>query len=219
MSTFSTAREAKEFLIARIVAEAGRENIPLSEVERKMLYFSETGWTLPDIMEVNDEFDRQYNQNDYEKKIARLIHKDAVRLRKENPHEFATWNSAVRKLSKEDHYLSVMIERASVGRSGISDNWKTIAILVVGGALLIGLELLYGYLGLAGTSRDGQINGSYAIDERNNKMFGSIVGYLWLSAVILYLCGTIYAHFDPKRRLYSSVDRFIQKLVGRDEPH
>jgi hypothetical protein len=50
---FSTAREAKEFLVSEIVAEAQRKNVPLSEIERKMLYFSETGWTLPDIMEVN----------------------------------------------------------------------------------------------------------------------------------------------------------------------
>jgi hypothetical protein len=49
---FHSAREAKEFLISRIVEEARRENIPLSEVERKMLYFSETDWTLPDIMQV-----------------------------------------------------------------------------------------------------------------------------------------------------------------------
>jgi hypothetical protein len=51
---FHSAREAKEFLISRIVEEARRENIPLSEVERKMLYFSETDWTLPDIMQVNE---------------------------------------------------------------------------------------------------------------------------------------------------------------------
>jgi hypothetical protein len=53
MNRFSTAREAKEFLLAGIVAEAQRENVPLSEIERKMLYLTETGWTLPDIMEVN----------------------------------------------------------------------------------------------------------------------------------------------------------------------
>jgi len=43
MNPFQSAREAKEFLISRIVEEAQRENIVLSESERKMLYFSETG--------------------------------------------------------------------------------------------------------------------------------------------------------------------------------
>ena len=43
MQVFSTAREAKEYLIAQIVAEAEREHVPVSEVERKMMYFTETG--------------------------------------------------------------------------------------------------------------------------------------------------------------------------------
>jgi hypothetical protein len=52
MKAFHSGREAKEFLISRIVEEAQRENIPLSEIERKMLYFTESGWTLPDIMKL-----------------------------------------------------------------------------------------------------------------------------------------------------------------------
>jgi hypothetical protein len=46
---FKTTRDAKEYLVSRIVAEADRAGIQLSDIERKMLYFSETGWTLPDI--------------------------------------------------------------------------------------------------------------------------------------------------------------------------
>jgi hypothetical protein len=52
--TFSSGREAKEYLIAQIVLEAERDGMPLSETERKMLYFTETAWTLPDIWEVNE---------------------------------------------------------------------------------------------------------------------------------------------------------------------
>src|SRR5437762_3834413 len=73
MDAVLDAREAKEFLISKIVAEAQRENAPLSETERKMLYFTESGWTLPDITQVNEQFDREYNQDEYEKKIARII--------------------------------------------------------------------------------------------------------------------------------------------------
>jgi hypothetical protein len=69
MGQFHRAREAKEFLISRIVEEAKHENVALSEVERKMLYFSETDWTLPDIMEVNEQFDRECNQDEYEKRL------------------------------------------------------------------------------------------------------------------------------------------------------
>jgi hypothetical protein len=81
MSAFKSAREAKEFLASRIVDEAQQENVVLSETERKMLYFSETEWTLPDIAAVSDDFDAAYNQRDYEKKIARLIRNAGKRAR------------------------------------------------------------------------------------------------------------------------------------------
>jgi hypothetical protein len=78
MRTFPSARDAKEFLVSRIVAESQREGVSLSEVERKMLYFSESAWTLPDIAEVNDAFDREYNQAEYEQKLAKA-HPEDVR--------------------------------------------------------------------------------------------------------------------------------------------
>jgi len=62
VQAFATSRDAKEFLISRIISESEREDVPLSEIERKMLYFTETAWTLPDIMEVNEVFDRDYDQ-------------------------------------------------------------------------------------------------------------------------------------------------------------
>jgi len=112
MTRFASAREAKEFLVARIAEEAQREGIPLSDVERKMLYFTETGWTLPDIAQVGDQFDREYNREEYEKKITRLIRNARKRARKEDKQEFNSWSAAVRRLSKEDHYLLAMIEAA-----------------------------------------------------------------------------------------------------------
>ncbi len=72
MKAFHSGQEAKEFLIAKIVAEAARQ-YRLSEVERKMLYFTETGWALPDIMNVSEDFDRDYDQDEYEQKIAKLV--------------------------------------------------------------------------------------------------------------------------------------------------
>jgi hypothetical protein len=62
MKAFHSGREAQEFLISQIVEEAQRDAIPLSEVERKMLYFTESGWTLPDITKVSEDFDREYDQ-------------------------------------------------------------------------------------------------------------------------------------------------------------
>jgi hypothetical protein len=46
MSRSSTERPAKEFLIEEVVREASHEGVPLCEIERRMLFFSESGWTL-----------------------------------------------------------------------------------------------------------------------------------------------------------------------------
>ena len=118
MKAFHSGREAKEFLISRIVAEAERENAPLSEVERKMLYFTESGWTLPDIAEVSEDFDRQYDQNEYEKKIAKLIRKAAKHDRRESHDEYKAWWDAIRFLKKGDHYILVMIAIAGIRPAG-----------------------------------------------------------------------------------------------------
>src|SRR6267143_351429 len=77
------AQQAKDFLISQIVGEAERENVPLSEVERKMLYFTETEETLSDIYEVN-------------------AHVEGERR----------WKQAIADLRKEDHYLLVMVDQS-----------------------------------------------------------------------------------------------------------
>ncbi|MDW5265810.1 MULTISPECIES: hypothetical protein [Acidobacteriaceae] len=110
MQTFATTRNAKEFLISRIITEAQLEGVSLSHIEQKMLYFSETGWTLPDITEASDIFDRDYDQSQYEQKIAALIRNLCAKARKNDRNEFYTWKKAVQTLRREDHYLLVLID-------------------------------------------------------------------------------------------------------------
>lgn len=88
--------------------------VSLSEVERKMLYFSETASSLPDIAEVNDAFDREYDQAKYEQKIASLIRTLHANNRADNQDEFDAWTEALRTLRQEDHYLLVLIHEAGV---------------------------------------------------------------------------------------------------------
>jgi hypothetical protein len=118
MKAFHTGREAKEFLISQIVEEGQRENIPLSEVERKMLYFTESGWTLPDIMKVNEDFDRDYDQDEYEHKIAKLVTKADKRIRHGIRDDYDKWWAAIRFLTREDHYILVMIRLAGLRPRG-----------------------------------------------------------------------------------------------------
>lgn len=105
-----------------------------------MLYFSETGWTLPDIDKVSEAFASEYDYDEYEKKIKSLIHNVRTRAGKEDNAEFAAWSDAIRTLSKEDHYLLVMIDQAgSFGRprGDLLRLWATgISVVCIGVGLL-----------------------------------------------------------------------------------
>lgn len=128
MQRFAPSRDAKEFLVGRIVTEAQREKVPLSEVERKMLYFSETSWTLLDIAKVNDAFGLEYDQTEYEQKIARLIGKLWADARADNKEEFDALREAVNVLGREDHYLLVLIAVAGASVRPRGDVLKLVAI-------------------------------------------------------------------------------------------
>jgi hypothetical protein len=107
---FHTDQDALDYLSGRIAAEANREGVSLSEIERKMLYFSETDWTLPEMAAVSDEFNQVCDENEYEKKIAGLIRKIEANDHSGNQQERDDWNEAVRKLSNGDRYIQIMLD-------------------------------------------------------------------------------------------------------------
>ncbi|HEX5315368.1 MAG TPA: hypothetical protein VFX22_01860 [Candidatus Kapabacteria bacterium] len=103
---------AKQFLISRVIEEADLETVPLSEVERKMLQFTEVHPTIPDIYDVNDEFERNYDRDEYEKKVALLLKNARARDEHDNPNRKQEWKDALAALQKEDHYILVMVNQA-----------------------------------------------------------------------------------------------------------
>lgn len=100
-----------------------------------MMYFTETAWTLPDIWEVNQSFERDYDQAAYETKIVELAHK--ARTRAAVADELEAWNGAVRVLKREDHYLIVLLTAVKPSESPLTDRLK-----LVGAALIACLLLL-----------------------------------------------------------------------------
>src|ERR1035438_9799570 len=103
---------AKQFFISKVITEAEFEHIKLSEIEKKMLYFTEAHPSLPDIYEVNSEFERDYDSDEYESKIVRLLKSARDRDRRSDSSRDLDWNDAVNALKNEDHYILVLIYRA-----------------------------------------------------------------------------------------------------------
>ncbi len=169
-------------MVSRIVEEANREGAPLSEVERKMLYFSETDWTLPDIMQVNDEFDRNYDQNDYEKKITKLILKAAKHDRRKSRDEYDSWLKAIRILEREDHYMLVMVKQANLHPRG--DQLK----LLIAGLSVAFVVLGYVVLSSYTSDRYGSTFGRYLAHGTDRIIFYFIIA---ACALVLYRLGWI----------------------------
>lgn len=138
--TFSSQRDAKQFLANKIVAEAQRHGTPLSEPERLMLLFTEqepeTVAAIPQEM-LDDNVE-------YEKKITDLL-QDAYQRESDNDLEREQYKDAVRVLTAGDHYISIMAE-AALARPKAQGNrvrdvllYIAIGVAVVAGAVVYAL--------------------------------------------------------------------------------
>lgn len=103
---------AKQFLISKVVEQAELEHVLLAEVERKMLYFTEVHASLPDIYEVNEEFERSYDSDEYEIKVKGLLQRARDRDQKQSAGQGQQWQDAIAALRDEDHYILVMVYMA-----------------------------------------------------------------------------------------------------------
>jgi len=141
-------REAKDFLVWQTAEQAVLEGVPLSDLEKRMMYFTESGYVPEDPIKLNDEFEAEYDSDEYETKVSLLMRHAYSRIEKENPRACAQWKEAIRTLSKGDHYLSVLWEhRPALWESEPSQKlfspsfWK---LLVV--AILVLIILMCGFV-------------------------------------------------------------------------
>ena len=108
-----TVESAKQFLITRISEQAAADGIVLSDIEKRMFLFSEmspnTDW------EANEQFEKEFDDSEYENKIARLL-RQAYASDKKNPGGERTWEESLETLSKEDFYGLVMVDLAKIPR-------------------------------------------------------------------------------------------------------
>ena len=104
--------EAKAWIIRQILSEAAFDKVPLDSLEQRMLEYSETAGTPPDLVELNEAFDREHDQSEYEAKIAGLIRRLLANLSADGPDALIPWYKAVDAIGNEDHYLMVMVNQA-----------------------------------------------------------------------------------------------------------
>jgi hypothetical protein len=133
-------REAKDFLVQQAAEQAMLEGVSLSDLEKRMMYFTEGAGASEDPIKLNDEFEAEYDSDEYEAKISRLLRHAYQRLRKENDAARKNWDLAIKCLRRGDHYLLVMWDLA--GERPRGDSLKLFAAsLGVAALLLLGVVI------------------------------------------------------------------------------
>src|SRR5215472_1810721 len=115
MSTPSVVK-AKRFLINRIVDQAKRENVPLTEVETHMLGFSPVS-ASPLEEEAAAAFDRGYDKQQYEAKVSQLFHN--VYEMDKSLGRAEIWEQSLDALAHEDIYLAEIIRKTGLRQEPI----------------------------------------------------------------------------------------------------
>jgi hypothetical protein len=193
MKAFHSGREAKEFLISKIVEEAQQEKVTLSEVERKMLYFTESGWTLPDILKFSEDFDREYDQAEYERKIAKIVGKADKRIHKSSGDDYDRWWAAIRVLQGGDHYISGMIRLA-----GLRPRGDQLRLFVTGLAIATCL-LVWTFLG---------IKFNIPVPSR-----GNLEVFAWALLCVIFVIYTLLRFILRRNRRDELTSKMSEKLV------
>src|SRR3984893_6015209 len=94
-------KAAKDYLVQQTVEQAALEHVPLTDLETRMMYFTESDpASCDDPIALNDEFEQEYDTAEYEAKMSRLLHHAHKRLKQEDPEKLRQWNEAMRLLNK-----------------------------------------------------------------------------------------------------------------------
>ena len=102
-------KEAKDFFAEQAVRQAALDNVSLSGIEKRMMYFTESDPASCDApLNLNDEFESQCDTSEYEAKMSRLPHRAHARLKGNDPERLRTWKEAMSLLKTGDHYLLVL---------------------------------------------------------------------------------------------------------------
>lgn len=137
------AKQAKDFLVTQTAEQATLDGVSLDDLEKRMMYFSESDTTAEDPGKLNDEFESKRDPIEYEAKVSKLLHRAYRRLKGENPSDASTWDEAIRTLRKGDHYILVMWDSITARERPPHDTLKLVGTALV--IVAVSLILIFTY--------------------------------------------------------------------------
>ena len=101
--------------MSRVLEQAQRDGVSLSDVEQRMFLFSETSEAGADL-EAQQKFDAECNSAEYEAKIAGLLRR-AYKYERKSAESKDSWKQSLHVLREEDFYGLVMVDQAGIPRA------------------------------------------------------------------------------------------------------
>jgi hypothetical protein len=185
--------EAKDFLVQQAAEQAALENVPLSDLEKRMMYFTETDECPENPIALNDAFEAEYDTDKYEARVSKLMHHAYLRIKKENPETRRRWDEAIRTLRKGDHYILILCNEGLDLVPGVPterpphDSLKLLSAGILLAAALVGLTFLGAHYGILSS---GSRKGRFVAPSGSHTLMP-----LWLQRLLWYLMVGSYLYY------------------------
>jgi hypothetical protein len=176
--------EAKDFLVQQTDRQAQLESVPLSDLEKRMMYFTESADASEDPIKLNEEFETKYDTAAYESKIAGLLNRAYDRVKHENPASLRLWDESVRLLRKGDHYILVLLDLESSSEPPSRGSLKLLRTPIL--TVAIALAVLFGLMVLL--SRHGIYLKGWNSESRS---YPSVPVWMQRSIIAMLVAGYI----------------------------
>ncbi|MBI5102432.1 MAG: hypothetical protein HZC48_00645 [Nitrospirae bacterium] len=103
---------AKQFFISKVVNQAEQEGVNLSKAEKYMLAWSESDPSFVIDNDLNEQFEKEITQEEFEKKIQALIKQAYETDISKDKDMKETYRTAYKALKQGDHFILIMINAA-----------------------------------------------------------------------------------------------------------
>jgi hypothetical protein len=158
-------RDAKDFLVTQTAEQAAIEGVQLSDLEKRMMYFTETGECPEDPVALNEEFEKEYENDEYETKVKKLLANAHRRLKEERSPAVEEWEESLKVLDQTDDYILILCDRSPLARFGNREALPAVLLFVFRlGLLVVAAYLVWNILkfllritGISGASLFGTI--------------------------------------------------------------
>lgn len=132
------------------------------------MYFTETGECPEDPIALNDAFEAEYDTDDYEVRIKKLLVNAHKRLKKEGLPALVEWEESLKALDQTDDYILILCGRSPLARLKSLEGLRSVFHLLFRLALLIfaayvALTMLKFFLRIIGVSTASVVGALFLI--------------------------------------------------------